>query len=161
MNRIMLISVSALAATALAQGVGCSSDDDDGTGGGTTSNTTSNGGGTTSNTGTGGAGCGCWSCGEYILECMNDCPAGDPTEVVCPDSLPLMLDLNECICDAARGNCGSVCPVTCALGVGGGGQGGAGQGGEGTDCVACQGTAVQATCNPEMTACSAETGCTG
>jgi len=69
-----------------------------------------------------GADCGtCYTCKAYIIACSSQCPAGSPFDIICADSLPIMMDLNACICDDALGNCAADCAGTCSMGTGGAG----------------------------------------
>ncbi|MBW2525743.1 MAG: hypothetical protein JRI23_16285 [Deltaproteobacteria bacterium] len=155
MKQFILWSLGGLTAFGLALFAGCdSSDDGNGTGGSTAS-------------GTGGA-CTCYPCSEYIAECINECPAGDPREVVCDSALPTLISLNQCICDPSGGDCRDVCQATCALSdalVGGGGPGGAGTGGALADdpsaCIPCQSEAIATggPCIAEWDACAASDSC--
>lgn len=158
--------VSSLAVVAV---VACSSDDTSGTGTGSgtgTSTGTSSGTstGTSAGTSTGTQSCdGCYSCGPYALACATQCPDGDPRDLLCEQSLPISMALNECICDPGRGNCQSDCGGVCSLNVGGGGAGtgGAGTGGDSAGCMSCQMAAVAnaGPCYDEFMACGEDTEC--
>lgn len=156
MKRFNLWTLGGLAASGLCVVAACDSDDDGGNGGG---------GATTTATG---SDCSCYACADYIAECINECPAGDPEEVLCADALPVLNQVNLCICDAARGDCRDVCAGTCAISdslFGGGGPGGAGQGGappeDTAQCIPCQSEAVASDgpCAQEWNACMASDDC--
>jgi hypothetical protein len=156
--------LGAASALTLLASAACSSSDDGGGGSGNTGNTSTTT--TSTGTGTGSGGCDCYSCSAYIMACAQGCPQGDPRDVVCQGSLSTMVALNECICDPARGNCQTQCPVTCSMslggagGVGGMGSGGgtggvdSGSGGESPEvCMNCQAAAAAGQCTSEMVAC--------
>ena len=161
MKRTMLFLLGAAGAMALLASEACSSKDDTGA---------------TTTTATGSGGCDCYPCGNYIIACAVGCPAGDPREAVCPGSLDTMVELNDCICDPARGNCASECAGTCSMNLGGaGGTGGSGAtgggggtvsgggtggtdsgaGGDSATCMTCQGNAASGVCGPLFAACVA------
>jgi len=160
MRRTMFLLLGAAGALTLLASAACSSNDDGGGGSGNTGNAT-----TTTSTGSGSGGCDCYSCSGYIMACAEECPAGDPRDVVCQGSLPTMVALNECICDPERGNCATQCARTCSMNVGGAGGGGgtvsgggsggvdSGSGGDSADCMPCQLAAAGNACTAEMVAC--------
>lgn len=155
MERTYWMALAALGTGALLATAACDSEDDgDGGGGATATGTTTAGGG-------GGGTCSCMPCADYIIACTTECPAGDPRDVICEASLPVMGAVNDCICDAARGNCEADCPTTCAMDIGGGGaaQGGA-PAADTSDCVPCQGEAITDVCKTEFDACAALRNCT-
>lgn len=147
MNRLVLGAVGTLFAGALLTAVACSSDSNGDGGGGSTT------------TGSGGS-CPCYSCADFTVACINECPPGDPRDLVCPNSLIVLNALNECVCDSTRGGCGEECPGTCSMTIGDAGSAGAGGIPPDTaDCIPCQGEAITDVCKTEWDACSAARDC--
>ena len=156
MHRTFWMALAAIGVSGLLATAACDSEDDGDGGGGSTAT------GTPGSGGAGAGSCSCYPCADYLVACTSNCPPGHPTDVVCPGSLPTLNTVNECLCDAARGNCAADCAWTCAQNLGGSGPGGSGAGGgpvDGPDCVPCQGEAITDVCKTEFDACAAMRDC--